>query len=659
MNDKERINYLVDIINKANYDYHVLDNPTISDNEYDSYLSELYNLEEKHPEYIRTDSPTQKIGGEVIDAFKKVYHDKPMLSLSNVFNNEEIQTFDNRIKNEGITPEYVCELKIDGLSVSLIYKNGVLVSGATRGDGTVGEDITHNVKTIKSIPLKINKNIDIEVRGEIFISKDNFNKVNKERQNQGLEPFKNCRNLAAGTIRQLDSSVAASRGLDALIYHLPNPEDYGLNKHSDALNFMRDLGFKTNYKHNKIVEGATGIINYTQKAGELRKTLPYDIDGVVIKLNNLKDQKKMGYTARYPKWATAYKFPAEEIYTKLKDIIFTVGRTGMVTPNAVLEPVMVMGSLVSRATLHNEDYVLAKDIRIGDTVVIVKAGDVIPRVERVVLERRNGTEKKFTMTDKCPICSEKLVKKDAAYYCVNEQCPRKEIETIIHFASRDAMNIDGLGDAIIEEIYNEGFVKNIPDIYNLKDHEEELKLLEGYGDKKINNLLTSIEISKTNSLDKLLFGLGIRQVGSKTAKILSKQYKNIDNIINSSVEELTKVKDIGPIIAESIYTYFKENKELIDKLKKLGLNMNYLEETSTTKEEFLDKKFVLTGSLNKITRDEASKIIEDLGGSTSGSVSTKTNVVIVGDNPGSKYTKALELGITVWSEEEFLEKIKE
>lgn len=659
MNNKERIDYLVDIINEANYNYHVMDNPTISDNEYDSYLRELYNLEEKYPEYIRDDSPTKKIGGEVIDTFKKVYHDKPMLSLSNVFNEEEIQTFNNRIENEGINPEYVCELKIDGLSVSLIYKKGILVSGATRGDGTVGEDITHNVKTIKSIPLKINKDIDIEVRGEIFISKENFNKVNNERLSQGLEPFKNCRNLAAGTIRQLDSSVASSRGLDALIYHLPNPEDYGIDKHSDALTFMRELGFKTNYKHNKIVQGCAGIIDYTKKAQEIRKKLQYDIDGVVIKLNNLNDQKRLGYTARYPKWATAYKFPAEEIHTKLKDIIFTVGRTGMVTPNAVLEPVMVIGSLVSRATLHNEDYIKSKDIRIGDTVIIVKAGDVIPRVERVVIERRNGTEKKFIMTDKCPICAQKLEKKDAAYYCVNEECPRKEIETIIHFASRDAMNIDGLGDAIIEEVYNEGFIKSIPDIYSLKQHKEELKLLEGYGDKKVNNLLTSIEISKTNSLDKLLFGLGIRQVGSKTAKILSRHYKNIDNLINSSIEELTQVKDIGPIIAESVFNYLKDNIKLIDQLKNVGLNMDYIEDKKNIKEEFIDKKFVLTGSLNKITRDEASKIIEDLGGSTSSSVSAKTDVVIVGDNPGSKYTKALNLGIKIWSEEEFLQKIKE
>lgn len=657
MNIKEKIDNLVEIINKANYEYHVMDNPTISDNEYDSYLRELYLLEEKYPEYVRDDSPTKKIGGEVIEEFKKVVHDIPMLSLSNVFNEEEINNFDERIRKENINPEYVCELKIDGLSVSIKYKNGIFVSAATRGDGTTGEDITHNVKTIKSIPLRINKDIDIEVRGEIYISKENFNKVNEERRNKGLEPFKNPRNLAAGSIRQLDSKIASKRKLDSFIYHLPNPEDYGITSHYEALKFMKDLGFKTN-PNNKLVSNVKEVMEYIESSGKKREELPYDIDGVVIKLNNISDQKKMGYTVRYPKWATAYKFPAEEVLTKLKDIIFTVGRTGIITPNAVLEPTMVMGSMVARATLHNEDYVKSKNIMIGDTVVIVKAGDVIPRVEKVITERRTGTEKPFVMIDKCPICNTPILKKDSLYYCVNNNCPRKEIEKIIHFASRDAMNIDGLGDAIVEEIYNEGFVTSIPMIYRLKDHYEGLKLLEGYGDKKINNLLDSINKSKYNSLERLIYGLGIRNVGSKTAKILVKRYKNIDNIMSASLEEITNIKDIGNIIASSIYNYFKENTDLINELRSLGLNMEYISnEKVIQSDDFLNKKFVLTGSLSQITREEATSIIESYGGSVSSSVSSKTDVVIAGDSYGSKYDKAVSLGIKIWGEEEFLEKI--
>ena len=657
MNIKEKIDNLVEIINKANYEYHVMDNPTISDNEYDSYLRELYLLEEKYPEYVRDDSPTKKVGGEVIEEFKKVVHDIPMLSLSNVFNEEEINNFDERIRKENINPEYVCELKIDGLSVSIKYKNGIFVSAATRGDGTTGEDITHNVKTIKSIPLRINKDIDIEVRGEIYISKENFNKVNLERINKGLEPFKNPRNLAAGSIRQLDSKIAAKRKLDSFIYHLPNPEDYGITSHYEALKFMKDLGFKTN-PNNKLVSNVKEVMEYIESSGKKREELPYDIDGVVIKLNNISDQKKMGYTVRYPKWATAYKFPAEEVLTKLKDIIFTVGRTGIITPNAVLEPTMVMGSMVARATLHNEDYVKSKNIMIGDTVVIVKAGDVIPRVEKVITERRTGAEKPFVMIDKCPICNTPIIKKDSLYYCVNNNCPRKEIEKIIHFASRDAMNIDGLGDAIVEEIYNEGFVTSIPMIYRLKDHYEELKLLEGYGDKKINNLLDSINKSKYNSLERLIYGLGIRNVGSKTAKILVKRYKNIDNIMSASLEEITNIKDIGNIIASSIYNYFKENADLINELRSLGLNMEYISnEKVIQSDDFLNKKFVLTGSLSQITREEATSIIESYGGSVSSSVSSKTDVVIAGDSYGSKYDKAVSLGIKIWDEEEFLEKI--
>jgi len=662
MDIKERINYLVDLINEANYNYHVLDNPTIEDIEYDKYLRELYTLEEKYPELVRDDSPTKKIGGEVIESFKKVTHDKPMMSLSNVFNEDEIRTFDERIKKEGIKPEYVCELKIDGLSVSLKYKKGVLVSAATRGDGIIGEDITHNAKTIKTIPLKLKKEIDIEVRGEIYMSKKVLEELNQERLKNNEPLLKNARNAAAGSIRQLDSKIAAKRKLDTFIYHLPNPEDFGINTHYEAVEFMKSLGFKTN-PNNRLVKNIDEVIEFCNEYEHKRNNLLYDIDGVVIKLNDIKEQLSLGFTARYPKWATAYKFKAELAYTKLKNIVFTVGRTGQVTPNAILEPVILMGSLISKTTLHNEDYVIEKGIKIGDTVAIKKAGDVIPEVVHALIERRNGTEIDFVMTKICPICGENLIRKDseAAYYCTNLNCDAKHIEGLIHYASRDAMNIEGFGDNITEDFYNMGYLKRVYDYYTLDKYKEELISLEGFGEKSIIKLLASIEKSKENSLERLLFALGIRHVGAKTAKILARNYKNIDALINTTYEELSKINDIGNIIAKSVVAFFKneENIEIINKLKAHNINMEYLNNNYQESEEFLGKTFVLTGTLTNITRDEASTLIENLGGKVSGSVSSKTGVVIVGENPGSKYNKALSLGVTIWQEEEFLDKIKE
>lgn len=468
----DRYNELVDLINKANYEYHVLDNPTtLTDQEYDNYIRELYDIEEKHPEYIREDSPTKKIGGVILDKFDKVTHKIPMMSLADVFNEDEIREFDSRIRKEGINPEYVCELKIDGLSVSLKYENGLLVSAATRGDGFVGEDITHNVKTIKQVPLKLPEPIDIEVRGEIYMSKKTLDILNAERLKNNEPLLKNCRNAAAGSIRQLDSSIAAKRHLEVWIYHLPDPEDYGIETHHEALEFMKNLGFRTN-PNNKLVNSIDEVLDFIHEKGDAREDLPYDIDGVVIKLDNLHDHEIMGNTIRYPKWACAYKFPAQIVQTRLNDIIFTVGRTGQVTPNAVLEPVMVMGSLISKATLHNEDYVKGLDIRVGDTVRIIKAGDVIPRVDSVVMENRHSDALPFKMTDVCPICGSKLVKKDASYYCVNDNCSKKDIEALIHYVSRDTMNIDGLGDAIIEDLYNLNYVRSIPDIYKLGRYKE-------------------------------------------------------------------------------------------------------------------------------------------------------------------------------------------
>ena len=656
----ERMNELIDIINEADYNYHTLDNPTISDQEYDKYLRELFEIEEEHPEWVREDSPTQHAGGKIIEGFEEAVHKIPMMSLSNVFNESEIIAFDERIKKEGISPKYMCELKIDGLSVSLLYEKGKLVRAATRGDGTVGEDITHNAKTIKTIPLSLKEEVDIEVRGEIFMNKKTLEELNEKRKKKNQPLLQNCRNAAAGSIRQLDSKIAAERKLDTFIYHLPNPLDYGLNTHEEAIEYMRKLGFKTN-PNNKLVNNINELLEFIDEKAKLRPTLPYDIDGIVIKVNDIKQQQKLGFTAKYPKWATAYKFPAEEVLTKLTDIIFTVGRTGQITPNAVLEPVIVAGSTISRATLHNEDFVNERNLKIGDIVSIRKAGDVIPEVVEAKTERRTGEEKDFVMIKECPMCQTPLVKKEGQvdYFCTNNKCPARHIEGLIHFASRDAMNIEGLGDRIMEDFYNFHFIGNIADIYSLKEHAKELVRLEGFGDKSINNLLEAIETSKENSLERLIFGLGIPHVGAKTAKVLAQKFETLDNMINATEEELTKIPDIGSIIAKSIIDYFSEdhNRAIVEELKDLGINMTYLGKKVETNETFANKTFVLTGSLTIFTRDEASEKIESLGGKTSGSVSKKTSVVIVGENPGSKYEKAKELGIEIWTEKEFEEKL--
>ncbi len=649
---EKRIKQLTEIINKANKDYYINDKPTITDQEYDRYMEELIRLEKAHPELKKIDSPTQRVGSEVISSFKKITHEIPMLSLGDIFNEEEIIDFDEKVKKTIHNPKYVCELKIDGLSVSLLYKKGKLVRAATRGDGVTGEDITHNAKTIKDIPLKINKPIDIEVRGEIYMSKASFNKLNENGAN-----FANPRNAAAGSVRQLDSKVAASRNLSCFTYHLPDPEDYNIYTHNDALNFMKELGFITN-PNNKKIDNISQLMDYVNYWTKERPNLPYEIDGIVIKVNDLNDQKKLGFTARCPKWAIAYKFPAEEVLTKVKEIICTVGRTGQVTPSAILEPVRVMGSLISKATLHNEDYILNKDIRVGDIVSIKKAGDVIPEVVKPITERRTGTEEKFKMVHNCPICGSNLIRKDdeAAYYCLNEHCPARKQEKLIHFTSRHAMNITGFGDRIIEDFYNLGYLKNDDDFYHLDKYKENLKELEGFGERSIEKLLEQIEKSKNNSLEKLLFGLSIRHVGNKTADILAKNFKNMDNLMNASLEDIAQIKDIGLTIAKSVYEFFKDenNVKLINNLKMDGVNMIYLKEISNNETIFSNKTFVLTGSLERFTRDEAKEKIESLGGICSSSVSKKTNVVIAGNEAGSKLEKAKNLSITIWDEEEFI-----
>lgn len=660
---KKRIVELVEIINKASYEYYLNDNPSITDQEYDDYYSELLRLEEAYPELKREDSPTIRVGGEALSKFEKVEHKTPMLSFDDIFNEDEIIAFDERIRKSINNPTYTVEPKMDGLSGSLIYEKGLLVRVATRGNGLVGENITANGKTIKSIPLRLKKDIDIEVRGEIYMSKASFEKANKEREANGEALFANPRNAAAGSVRQLDSKITAKRNLDFMAYFIPNPKDYGIKTQEESLKFLRELGFVTNYKLNTTASNAEEIIKDIKTLGEIRRSLPYEIDGVVLKVNNLEDEDRLGYTARVPRWGIAYKFPAEEVLTTLKEIKFTVGRTGKITPNAIFSPVHVAGSLISKATLHNEDYCIAKDVRVGDIISIRKAGDVIPEVVRVLKERRNGTEKEFQMLEYCPICHTKIVRKDteADYYCPNEMCPARKIENIIHFASREAMNIDGLGESIIEDLYNENFITNITDIYDIDKYEEELMNLEGYGKKKIDNLKSAIKNSKNNSLERLIYGLGIRNVGAKTAKVLAKYYKTLDNLMTASYEELVNISDIGDIIAKSIISYFsnEDNKNIITKLKQLGVNTTYINNSGyEEKDEFKGKTFVLTGSLVNITRDKASEIIESLGGKVSSSVSSKTSVVVVGDSPGSKYDKALALGIPIWQEDEFLDKIE-
>lgn len=658
MDIKGRIKELIEIIDRCNYEYYTLDNPSLTDQEYDRYMQELISLEEKYPEYKEKYSPTTRVGGSVLDKFNKVTHQIPMLSLGNVFNEEEILRFDERVRKEAPEVEYVCELKIDGLAVSLTYENGILTRGATRGDGITGEDITENVKTVKDVPLRLKRDVSIEVRGEIYMSKSSFNKLNEEKIALGEEKFQNPRNAAAGSIRNLDSKVTAKRNLSNFIYHLPNPEDYGLATHEDALNYMKELGFTVN-PNNRKVSNISELLEYINYWIVHRKELPYEIDGIVIKVNDISLQKRLGYTVKVPKWATAYKFPALEVITKLKDIICTVGRTGKITPNAILEPVRIAGSTISKATLHNEDNIINKDIRVGDFVVVRKAGDVIPEVVRPVIERRNGTEKAFVMLKECPICGSALVRKEdeADYYCVNKHCDARKIENLIHFVSRDAMNIDGMGESMIEDFYNMGYIKDVSDIYHLNQHEEELKLLEGFGNKSITNLLTAINNSKANSLEKLIYGLGIRNVGAKVAKILAFNFNNMDNLIKANLDELTHIKDIGVVIARNVVNYFNDEKniELIDKLKKIGLNMNYNSALIKENDYFKGKTFVLTGTLSNITRDEATSLIEENGGKVSSSVSKLTSAVIVGEDAGSKYNKALSLNIPIWSEEEFLE----
>lgn len=647
-NIPERIKYLCEVLNKANVEYYVNDNPTLTDNEYDSLMDELIKLEKDYPEYKLNNSPTSKVGNEVIAEFKKVTHPTPMFSLADVFNYDEVRDFDAKVRKEVGEVAYSCELKMDGLAVSLIYKDGAFVSAATRGDGVIGEDITHNVRTIKKLPLTLHKKIDLEVRGEIYMQKKVFHSLNEEREQKNLPLFQNPRNAAAGSIRQLDSSITRERNLDIVLYHLPNTN---LLHHSDTLDLLKECGLPVN-PNNRICKNIDEVLAYIDYWTIHRPELPYEIDGIVIKVNDLAAQKSLGYTVKYPKWAVAYKFPAEKVITKLTDIVCTVGRTGQITPNAVLEPIKVAGSTIRRATLHNYPYIVSKDLKIGDYVYLHKAGDVIPEVVGPVLERRPSDAKNYQMITECPICGTKLELTDSKIdlYCPNISCPARKINALIHFISRDAMNIDGLGEQIIEDFYNMGLIKDIPDIYTLSKDKEDLIELEGFGNKSVSNLLISIENSKNNSLERLLNGLGISGVGVKSAKLLASRYGTMRNLMNASAEELVKIKDIGNVLAENISNYFDNpaNRMLISRLEELGLNMTYQGEKTIIDSNFQDKKFVITGTISGLSRDEIKHEIELRGGVTSESVSKKTDVVIAGSNPGSKYDKALSLGITIW-----------
>ncbi len=657
--DKKRIQELRGKIRRYNHAYYVEDNPEISDYEYDKLMQELIDLEEKHPELVTPDSPTQRVGGKPLDKFEKVDHDTPMLSLGNVFSEEEIRDFAGKIKKMGYDPKFVTEYKIDGLSVSLVYEDGYLSRAATRGDGETGEDITANVKGIYTLPLSIPYKEHLEVRGEIFMSKASFRKLNEQRLEKGEEAFKNPRNAAAGSVRQLDPEVVRKRNLDIFIYFLMDRDM--VDTHYESLEKVKEWGFPVN-EDIRLCGNVDEVIEFVREATTKRPDLPYEIDGVVIKVNTFDLYEKIGYTAKYPKWATAYKFPAEEVVTILKDIRFQIGRTGVVKPVAELEPITVAGTTVSRATLHNEDYCKKKDIHVGDYVVIRKAGDVIPEVIKTLPEKRPDDAQPFEMIDECPSCGTGLVRKEgeADYYCPNPDCESRKIEGLIHFVSRDAYNIDGLGERIITEFYNDGVLKRIPDIFRLGDHVSKLVEKEGFGAKSIENLLSAIEDSKDRELDKLIFGLGIRHVGSKVAKILANEFKTIDNLMDADKEELTSIDTIGEKIADSIIAYFNDDGHvaMIDELKELGLNMK--QKTHIQKSgAFEGKTVVITGSLPSYTRKEAKALVEQQGGNVTSSVSKNTDFLIVGENPGSKLDKAKSLDIPIKDEEAFKTMIKE
>ncbi len=656
---QQRILELRNILDRLAYEYYVLDQPSKSDQEYDRYYQELVALEDEFPQYRDPNSITQRVGGVVLDAFTKVEHKRTMLSLGNAFNLEDLHAFDERVREVVPTARYVVELKIDGLAMSLIYRDGRFVQALTRGDGVVGEDVTHNVKTIPSIPMHIPLQGEVEVRGEVYMPNASFQMLNEEREKNGEELFANPRNAAAGSIRQLDSSVAAKRKLDAFWYYFVNAQEYDIHSHEEALQKMSEMHLRVNPLR-RVCARIDEVWQFIEEITEQRNDLPYAIDGMVIKVDDLDAQNRLGSTVKVPRWAIAYKFPAEEVITKLLDIVVSVGRTGRITPNAVLEPVRVAGTTVSAAQLHNEDMIKEKDIRIHDDVVVRKAGDIIPEVVRPLLERRNHTQEVYHFPTHCPICGSELVRfpEEAAHYCINQDCPARVVESMIHFASRDAMDIDTLGDKKIEFFHKQGFLNTIEDIYCLKEHRQEMIDLEGFKEKSVDKLLDAIEDSKQNPLEDLIYGLGIRQVGKKAAKVLAKHFLSMDALMAADEEALVAIKDIGQITAESITAFFHEpkNMELIAHLKGYGLRMD-TEAEQIQESPFSGKTVVLTGTLTQLTRNDAKALLESLGANVSGSVSKKTNLVIYGEAAGSKLTKANSLGVMTMDEDTFMKEV--
>ena len=655
---KEKIDALVALLNQYGYEYYVLDQPSVPDAEYDQKLKELEKLEKEFPEFISDASPTQRVGAKPLDKFEKVEHRVPMLSLGNAFNEEDLRDFHRRVTDLLQEPvAYTCELKIDGLAVSLTYEKGKLVQGSTRGDGRVGENITNNLRTIRSVPLTIKENNRIEVRGEAYMPQQSFLKLNEEREKKGEMLFANPRNAAAGSLRQLDPKIAASRNLDLFLFGYGEWEASNIPLHSERLKYLKELGFKVNPEW-KRCESIEEVIEYVTYWTTERPNLDYEIDGIVIKVDDLRQQEKLGFTAKNPRWAIAYKFPATEAITTLRDIELSVGRTGVVTPTAILDPVQIAGTTVQRASLHNADIIQEMDVRIGDTVVLKKAGDIIPKVIRVIKEKRTGNEQSYSMPTHCPSCGSDLVhlEDEVALRCLNPDCPAQLKEGLIHFVSRDAMNIDGLGEKVIEQLFQAELIQTIADLYRLE--KEALLKLERMGEKSVQNLLQAIEASKKNSLEKLIFGLGIRYIGSKAAQILASHFETMDNLQQATYDMLISIDEIGEKMADSVVQFFSEDKvkELINELKELNINMTYTgPKAQTTETIFSNQTFVLTGKLEEYSRKEAKELIEARGGNVTNNVSKNTDVVIAGDAAGSKYKKAQQLNLTIWNEQQFKE----
>lgn len=657
---QEEISKLVSLLNKYSYDYYVEDNPQISDTEYDTLYKQLEKLEENHPEYILENSPTQRVGDRILDEFEKITHKVPMLSLSNTFSTEDLRDFDARISK--LVPdhsvEYICELKIDGLAISIKYENGRLASAATRGDGSVGEDVTENIKTIFSIPKVLKDNRTFEVRGEVYLPRKSFELLNSERESNNEVLFANPRNAAAGSLRQLDSKITAKRRLSAFIYSIVGDES--IVSQENALNTAKEYNLPVNPNF-KLCKNIDEVIDYINYWTENKKNLPYDIDGIVIKVNSYSTQEEVGYTQKSPRWATAYKFPEEELATKLLDVELSVGRTGIITPVAILDPIVISGSTVSKASLHNKDIIDELDIHIGDMVVVKKAGEIIPKVVRVVRELRTEGSTKYTMPNTCPSCGQQtyLKENDPFTRCKNPDCPDQNIRRIIHFASRDALNIEGLGDKVVTTLYEKGIIAHTIDLFSLE--REKLISLDRMGEKSVDNLLNAIENSKQNSLDKVIFALGILNVGKKAGKILAEKYLNLTNLMNATLDELVNLDDVGQITAESILDYLSDenNIKFINDLIKVGMNPQYEVQEVNTDNIFAGKTVVLTGKLVELTRNEAKEYLEKYGAKVTGSVTSKTDLVIAGEKAGSKLAKAEQLGIRVINEEEFANMVRE